>query len=83
MQSETPFLKNIFEQALGEEVRLYYPSGPFPSTPTASNEPTYAWWPEGSTSTDIHTFRYLSDILDKEGPFDGIIGFLRVEVWAP
>lgn len=25
--------------------------------------------------TDIETFRYLSNVLDKEGPFDGIVGF--------
>ncbi|KAF2972450.1 hypothetical protein GQX73_g1157 [Xylaria multiplex] len=75
MQSETPFLQQIFEQSLGEEVDLYYPSGPFPSTPTALNEPTYAWWPEDPTITEFYTFRYLSNILDEEGPFDGIIGF--------
>ncbi|KAI0809853.1 serine hydrolase FSH [Xylaria sp. FL0064] len=75
MQSETSFLKHILERSLGRQVNLYYPSGPFPSIPTATNEPTYAWWPEDSTLTDIHTFRYLSDILDEEGPFDGIVGF--------
>ncbi|KAI0431087.1 serine hydrolase FSH [Xylaria sp. FL1042] len=75
MQSETLFLKHIFERSLGKEVKLYYPSAPFPSIPTATNEPTYAWWPEDSNLTDIHTFRYLSDILDEEGPFDGIVGF--------
>ncbi|CAJ2509290.1 Uu.00g143160.m01.CDS01 [Anthostomella pinea] len=75
MQSETLFLKAIFEQALGEEVDFFYPSAPFPSVPTASNEPTYAWWPTDPTTTEIETFSYLSNILDKEGPFVGIVGF--------
>ncbi|RYP06623.1 hypothetical protein DL765_009420 [Monosporascus sp. GIB2] len=75
MQSETSFLKDIFEQTIGEEVEFFYPSAPFPSVPTASNEPTYAWWPNDPSATDFETFSYLSSILDKEGPFDGIVGF--------
>lgn len=75
MQSETSHLKPIFEQSLGEEVELHYVTAPFPSVPTASNEPTYAWWPMDANVTDIETFRYLSNVLDKEGPFDGIVGF--------
>ncbi|KAH6657142.1 serine hydrolase FSH [Truncatella angustata] len=75
MQSETRFLKDIFEQTIGEEVIFFYPSAPFSSVPTASNEPTYAWWPNDPTAADIETFSYLSNILDKEGPFDGVVGF--------
>ncbi|KAH6985280.1 serine hydrolase FSH, partial [Ilyonectria destructans] len=76
MQSETRFLKDIFEQSIGEEVEFFYPSAPFPSVPTASNEPTYAWWPNDATATNIEeTLSYLSNILDKEGPFNGIVGF--------
>ncbi|KAI1379227.1 serine hydrolase FSH [Hypoxylon crocopeplum] len=76
MQSETSFLKGLLEQTIGEEVNLFYLSAPFPSVPTASNEPTYAWWPNNPTATDvIAPFGYISNILDKEGPFDGIVGF--------
>jgi dienelactone hydrolase len=75
MQSETLFLKDIFEQTIGKEVDFFYTSAPFPSVPTSSNEPTYAWWPNDPKATNIETFNYLSKILDKEGPFDGIIGF--------
>ncbi|RYP77574.1 hypothetical protein DL769_003380 [Monosporascus sp. CRB-8-3] len=75
MQSETSFLKDIFEQTIGEEAEFFYPSAPFPSVPTASNEPTYAWWPSDPTVTNFETFSYLSNILDKEGPFDGLVGF--------
>ncbi|KAI1820377.1 serine hydrolase FSH [Xylaria intraflava] len=77
MQSETSFLKNIFQQTVGEDedVSFFYPSAPFNSAPTPSNEPTFAWWPQDPTITDIETFRYISNILDKEGPFDGIVGF--------
>ncbi|KAI8946741.1 serine hydrolase FSH [Xylaria longipes] len=76
MQSETSFLKHIFEQTVGEEdVSFFYPSAPFPSAPTPSNEPTFAWWPNDPAARDIETFRYISKILDQEGPFDGIVGF--------
>lgn len=75
MQAETPFLKDLVEQSIGEPVTLFYATAPFPSALTASNEPTYAWWPEDATVTEIETFSYVSSILDKEGPFDGIVGF--------
>lgn len=76
MQSETSFLKNIFKQTVGgEEVSFFYPSAPFPSAPTPSNEPTFAWWPNDPAAREIETFQYLSKILDQEGPFDGIVGF--------
>ncbi|KAI8631179.1 serine hydrolase FSH [Xylariaceae sp. FL1651] len=75
MQSETYFLKDIFDQTIGEDVEFFYPSAPFPSVPTSSNQPTYAWWPSDPNVRDIKTFSYLSTILDKYGPFDGIVGF--------
>jgi dienelactone hydrolase len=75
MQSETYFLRDIFVQTVGQEVDFFYVSAPFPSVPTASGQPTYAWWPSDPTTTNFETFSYLSNILDKEGPFDGIIGF--------
>ncbi|KAI1176524.1 serine hydrolase FSH [Nemania sp. FL0916] len=76
MQSETSFLKSIIEGSIGEEVQLFYAQGPFPSSvPAASLGPTYAWWPSDPAATDIATFSYLSQTLDAEGPFDGIVGF--------
>ncbi|KAI1116349.1 serine hydrolase FSH [Nemania sp. NC0429] len=75
MQSETSHLKPIFDQSLGEDVEFHYISAPFSSVPTATNAPTYAWWPMDANVTDIETFRYLSNVLDAEGPFDGIVGF--------
>ncbi|KAK9774117.1 putative Serine hydrolase FSH domain-containing protein [Seiridium cardinale] len=75
MQSETWFLKDIFEKSIGKEVEFFYPSALFPSDPTASNEPTYSWWTNDATVAEFETFRYLSDILDQEGPFEGIVGF--------
>lgn len=75
MQSETSFLKDIVEKSIGERAEFYYPSAPFPSTPTPSNEPTYNWWPSDPAVTELETFSYLSHILDTNGPFDGIIGF--------
>lgn len=75
MKSETRFLKPIFEQAIGQTVDFVYATAPFPSTPTATGEPTYAWWPNDAAATTIATFSHLSDILDQQGPFEGIIGF--------
>lgn len=75
MKTETRFLKPIFEQALGQTVEFFYATAPFSSTPTARDEPTYAWWPNDAAATVIKTFSHLSDILDQEGPFAGIIGF--------
>lgn len=72
MQAETPFLKPIFEQIAGNEVDFLYISAPNLSVPTASGEPTYAWW---DPKDPERTFDYLSRVLDEEGPFDGIIGF--------
>ncbi|KAI0876695.1 serine hydrolase FSH [Hypoxylon argillaceum] len=74
--SETSFLQDIFKQTVGDhEISFFYPSAPFPSVPTSSNEPTYAWRLNDPAARDIETFRYLSNILDKEAPFDGIVGF--------
>ncbi|KAI1503153.1 serine hydrolase FSH [Biscogniauxia marginata] len=75
MQSETLFLKDIFEQTIGEDVEFFYLTAPYLSDPTASNEPTYSWWVDDPTATEFETFNYISNILDKEGPFDGIVGF--------
>ena len=75
MQNETSFLKNIFSKVLGEEPEFHYLNAPFESTPTSDGSPTYCWWPTDPTVTSIETFQYIGDVLDKEGPFDGIMGF--------
>ncbi|KAK7733266.1 hypothetical protein SLS63_004795 [Diaporthe eres] len=72
MQSETPFLKPIFEQIAGDKVDFLYINAPYLSVPTASGEPTFAWW---DPKDPERTFGYLSRVLDEQGPFDGIIGF--------
>lgn len=72
MQSETPFLEPLFKQITGYQNDFLYITAPNPSVPTASGEPTYAWW---DPKHPERTFGYLSNILDQEGPFDGIIGF--------
>ena len=75
IQEETKFLESILRKALDEDVDLVYPSAPFPSVPTTNNEPTFTWWPESGSEEYQKTFRYLSDLLEEQGPFDGALGF--------
>lgn len=72
MQAETPFLQQLLEQTINDQVELVYATGPHPSTPTAAGEPTFAWW---DIQCPEYTFSFLSTLLDNEGPFDGLIGF--------
>lgn len=75
IQEETGFLQPLLSQIVGEEVEFVYPAAPFPSTPRDSGEPTYSWWPEDGNEEYRKTFAYLSDILDRDGPFTGAVGF--------
>lgn len=51
-----------------------YPPAPFPSTPRQKGQPTYSWWPGDGNEEYRKTFAYLSDILDRDGPFARAVG---------
>lgn len=75
IQEETGFLQPYLSQIVGEEVEFVYPAAPFPSTPRATGDPTYSWWPEDGNEEYRKTFAYLSGVLEQDGPFEGAVGF--------
>jgi hypothetical protein len=75
MVAETGFLKQVFDKVLdSKNTQFVYPMGPFPSDMTGQSG-TFGWWPADGNPSYIKTFGFLSQLLDKEGPFDGAVGF--------
>jgi predicted esterase len=79
MRAETEFLKQVFDSILGNtNTQLVYPTAPWPmDEPEVGGESsTFSWWPMNGNENDaIITAGFLSELLDTEGPFDGVVGF--------